>query len=302
MSNYVNNAIAALGAHIFSSGTASNNVSATRTNTFQGWVGNQTAITTNTVLNADLVVNNYIRHVVSTQLFLGIGGPTISVQAYVWRDGAGTVSIHPEIYQSSGTAPIEHGTAATQVITAITPTLYTWFIPVTSTNFALATNILWAWKHDVAKPATANLYFASGGIYPSHTEVVQSPGNITIDASQVVSGTIPANVMLSGTYESNTLSVSFDLSKPRQYYSTNDNIKLSGLTGLLSGSGEREASLTIKNTKAGDITLEIPNQWHTPDGLRAYTITNGQHGELSVKAWFGAGTGILTNAAMRMLR
>lgn len=272
-----------------------------------GFVYSNTAPDTFTRVYPSVTNNQYLGAAVITNL-TQIQGPIV-VSSYIgYPSGGGrSLSVKPEIYYTYGTNG--YGTnelkgdwdCGDRVITAGATNRYDFVVPVPLTVATSGTFTLVRTFKVTAQTANPNVTIGGGTNFPSQLSYnsVMSPVGQTVYASNILSGgAIQATVPLSGTYVSNACVTAYDISRPRQFYSTNDNLTFTDVSGVTTANEERESSLTLVNTKAGDITLTIPNKWKTPDGLRAYTVTNGQCAELSVKIWAGSAT----NAAVRMLR
>lgn len=246
--------------------------------------------------------------IASTNRYQQLNSP-MTVNAYLsFNTGGGrSVSVHPEFYYCYEEPKTNNPGVFTNLLgdyvagaQSLIPgtNLYTWVISfptVVSTN----ANGFWAirrFKVD-AQTANPNVTIHGSGNTPStigfNNPTVTSSGMVQYDQNSVIT-----NVLMNGSYQSNTISTVFNLLAPRQFFSTNAaaNITFTGVTGF-NTNGEREATASFM-ASGGDIAITIPNPVRTPDGQRIYYVSNGMSGELTVKAW---GFNTYTGAAFRII-
>lgn len=234
-------------------------------------------------------------------------GPIVVTRTMGYPSGGGrSLTAKLEIYYTYGTNTSSALTnellgdweSSPQTITAGVTQQYTFAVSLPPTTAASNNFSLIAVFKSVSVGAVLTNAVLGGVSNPSMINFGTASAGSDLTAAHFDQNSSLTNVLMLGVYQSNACVTAYDISRPRQFYSTNDNLTFTDVSGVTTANEERESSLTLVNTKAGDITLTIPNKWKTPDGLRAYTVTNGQCAELSVKIWAGSAT----NAAVRMLR
>ncbi|MFZ4394648.1 MAG: hypothetical protein ACOYOU_03365 [Kiritimatiellia bacterium] len=120
--------------------------------------------------------SQYIGWVTTTNLQSYLGGNTITINAYLSRQGGGggpTVTLHPEIYFSYSTntalANLTGDFIAEPRAIATGTNLYQWVVPIPPQTFTAAVYILRTFKIDAITGSTRpNVAFVGGGSTPSH--------------------------------------------------------------------------------------------------------------------------------------
>jgi len=262
---------------------------AARTNIFQGWTISPTAITTQTL--ASLAVGAYVRHMVSTQSVTRIEAGPSTVTSFAYRaGGGGTVSFHYEIYALDTVYSnlVELGSSAPQIVTATTPTTYSFSINIPTTYFATNdTKFCVAVKIDQAGTGAATLNLINGATYDAHASFIQPISVITIDAGQIT-GTFPGNVTVaSNIYAGRTLLGTASNSIPSDVGGNLTPVTNSVMYLAASPSNgdavTLDAAVTAANNSAGIVFRRSLGAISAP----ADCETNGQLGYVDFRAYSG---------------
>lgn len=299
--NWVLGQIANLGSYIYFLGPTNtfaitnSSESVSRTNIWKGSLVPYVTAATQTV--SGLVLNAYVRHVISTNTFSAIEAGPISITSYPFRTGAaGTVSGHWEIYWVDTVSNIMHEIAAapTQIIASTAPVFTQ--TSLTLTNGYTFTNkayIACAFRLDSIGSGGPSLSWAYGGDYDAHLTFTRPLSSATINASQIV-GIITNEVDTAGTVTATAYKVytnswagatnSIDLTYGWVKYLAYTPCSVTGLTGKGStGKKVQNTLLTITNAASTNITLYYTGTIRTGDGARSWTITNACEGVLSLE-------------------
>ena len=162
-----------------------------RTNNWQTSLFVPIATTTQTVTLVAGSLHAYVRNLVTTNSYSVISKGPFSVTSYMFRDGAGTVSLHYEIYALDVVSNILYELMDTPSV--IIPnggppiTQYTW--NGTITNDFVATNrarVVAALKVDSVGTGTPTLSFVQGGIYDAHLVFSQPLAGAIIPGQNVI--------------------------------------------------------------------------------------------------------------------
>lgn len=253
-----------------------------------------------------LVVNAYVRNVISTNRYSVIEAGPVSLKTYPFRSGgAGTVAGRYEFYVVDCVSNNMYELASSPAVTisATVPTLIE--TSLTLTNTFIATNECFyaiAFKVTSAGSGGPQLHWAHGGPYDAHVTFTRPLSSATISGSQV-SGNVPADIARNTGFGTNTTFYGNILFTTNWSFSTNvlastnlidllvaepfiqaaGTISISNFANL-SDSEVRYSTLTI-HVPSGDAdrTVRVPDSVRTMGGSKSWVATNGIISSLTIK-------------------
>lgn len=199
--NFVLDAIGGVSQFAYFTSVTNTGALAGKTNNYQAWALPNTTVVTQSFAN--LVAGAYIRQMVTTQFVSRVLAGPSSVASYAYRTGgAGTISIHYELYMhdSVSNTLIQLASSAPNVVSSVgIPVESDFSLSVAATFIATnASHLVIACKVDQTGTGPAVLHLVNGVsgdiAYDAHANFLQNASDLIILGTQVVGPVAQATV------------------------------------------------------------------------------------------------------------